>query len=60
MRIFICLISFAFFGTTLADETDAGESLTPVYEPGINNIDERLEKIEKQLNNNALLEMLES
>ena len=60
MRIFICLISFAFFGTTLADETDAGESLTPVYEPGINNIDERLEKIEKQLNNSALLEMLES
>ena len=60
MRIFICLISFAFFGITLADEKNAGESLTPVYEPGINNIDKRLEKIEKQLNNSALLEMLES
>ena len=60
MRIFICLISFAFFGITLADEKDTSESLTPVYEPGINNIDKRLEKIEKQLNNSALLEMLES
>ena len=60
MRIFICLISFAFFGITLADEENTGESLTPVYEPGINNIDKRLEKIEKQLNNSALLEMLES
>ena len=60
MRIFICLISFAFFGITLADEENTGESLTPVYEPGINNIDKRLEKVEKQLNNSALLEMLES
>ena len=60
MRIFICLISFVFFGIALADEKDTGESLTPVYEPGINNIDKRLEKIEKQLNNSALLEMLES
>ena len=60
MRIFICLISFAFFGITLADEENTGESLTPVYEPEINNIDKRLEKIEKQLNNSALLEMLES
>ena len=60
MRIFICLISFVFFGIALADEKDTGESLTPVYEPGINNIDKRLEKIEKQLSNSALLEMLES
>ena len=60
MRIFICLISFVFFGIALADEKDADESLTPVYEPGINNIDKRLEKVEKQLNNSALLEMLES
>ena len=60
MRIFICLISFVFFGIALADEKDTGESLTPVYEPGINNIDKRLEKVEKQLNNSALLEMLES
>jgi len=60
MRIFICLISFAFFGITLADEENTSESLTPVYEPEINNIDKRLEKIEKQLNNSALLEMLES
>ena len=60
MRIFICLISFVFFGIALADEKDADESLTPVYEPEINNVDKRLEKIEKQLNNSALLEMLES
>ena len=60
MRIFICLISFAFFGITLADEENTSESLTPVYEPEINNVDKRLEKIEKQLNNNALLDMLES
>ena len=60
MRIFICLISFVFFGVTLADEKNTSESLTPVYEPVTNNINERLEKIEKRLNNNALLEMLES
>ena len=58
MRIFICLLSCVFFGVALADEKDTSESLTPVYEPEINNVDKRLEKIEKQLNNSALLEML--
>jgi tol-pal system protein YbgF len=60
MRIFIYLISFIFFGVTLADEKNTSESLTPVYEPVTSNINERLEKIEQQLNNSALLEMLES
>jgi len=60
MRIFIFLVSFIFFSLLLADEKDASESLTPVYEPVTSNINERLEKVEKQLNNSALLEMLES
>ena len=60
MRILICLFSFILFGVALADEKNTGESLTPVYEPVTSNISERLEKIEKQLNNSALLEMLES
>ena len=60
MRILICLISFILFGLALADEKNTGESLTPVYEPVTSDISERLEKIEKQLNNSALLEMLES
>ena len=60
MRIFICLLSCVFFGVAPADEKDTSESLTPVYEPATNNINERLDKIEKQLNNNALLDMLES
>ena len=60
MRIFICLLSCVFFGVALADEKDTSESLTPVYEPVTNNTNERLDKIEKQLNNNALLDMLES
>ncbi|MFL2556184.1 MAG: tol-pal system protein YbgF [Gammaproteobacteria bacterium] len=58
MRIFICLITFSLIA--LADETTSSESLTPVIEPISNNITERLEKIENQLNNNTLLEMLES
>ena len=60
MRILICLFSFILFGVALADEKNTGESLTPVYEPVTSDISERLEKIEKQLNNSALLEMLES
>ena len=60
MRIFICLLSCVFLGVALADEKDTSESLTPVYEPVTNNTNERLDKIEKQLNNNALLDMLES
>ena len=58
MRIFICLIIFSLIA--LADEKTSSESLTPVIEPISNNITERLEKIENQLNNNTLLEMLES
>ena len=60
MRIFVCLFGFIFSGLALADEKNTSESLTPVYEPVTSNINERLEKIESQLNNNALLEMYES
>ena len=60
MRILFCLISLTFYHIALADENDVGESLTPVIEPVSNDITTRLEKIENQLNNNALLEMLDS
>ena len=61
MRIFVCLFGFIASGLALAaDEKNTSESLTPVYEPVTSNINERLEKIESQLNNNAILEMYES
>ena len=60
MRILFCLISLTFYHIALADENDVSESLTPVIEPVSNDITTRLEKIENQLNNNALLEMLDS
>tara|TARA_B100001250_G_scaffold414236_1_gene451451 strand:+ start:637 stop:1500 length:864 start_codon:yes stop_codon:yes gene_type:complete len=60
MRIFIFLISVIFFSSVQADEKETSESLTPVHEPATSNINERLEKVEKQLNNSALIEMLES
>ena len=60
MRILFCLISLTFCHVALADENNVSESLTPVIEPISDDITNRLEKIENQLNNSALLEMLDS
>lgn len=61
MRLFICLISFFIFNTVLAeDETETTEEImAPVFEPITEDIGGRLDKVERILNNNALLDMLE-
>lgn len=65
MRTFICLISFLIFNTTLVEGVLAEE--TPVEDrtatkdsaPAKQDLNTRLEKVEKIVNNNALLDMLE-
>ncbi|MCZ6804085.1 MAG: tol-pal system protein YbgF [Proteobacteria bacterium] len=59
MRIFICLLGFVFINTVLAKETETTENMAPVFEPITQDIGGRLEKLEKMLDNTALLDMLE-
>ncbi len=64
MRFFICLISFFLINASLAKDALAGDTETtenkaPVYEPITEDIGGRLDKVEKVLNNKALLDMLE-
>ncbi len=59
MRFYIFLISFFIFNTALAEDTKSDESTAPVYEPITQDINGRLEKLEKFVNNSALLDMLE-
>lgn len=59
MRIIICLISFVFFNAALAEETKTTENKAPVFEPITQDIGGRLDRVEKFLDNKALLDMLE-
>ncbi len=59
MRIFICLISFVFINAALAEEAETTENMAPEFEPITQDIGGRLEKLEKMLDNTALLDMLE-
>ncbi|HIF50629.1 MAG TPA: tol-pal system protein YbgF [Thiotrichaceae bacterium] len=73
MRIFICLISFLFLNaalveTTLAEETPVEDrtaeitkdsAATPAIQPITQDMNARLEKVERIVNNSALLDMLE-
>ncbi len=59
MRFFICLISFAFFNIALAEEVEHAEGKAPVFEPITQDISGRLDRVEKILDNKALLDMLE-
>ena len=59
MRLLICLISFFIFNAALAGETETKKDKAPVFEPITEDINARLTKVEKSLNNTALLDMLE-
>ncbi len=59
MRFFICLISLFVFNAVLAEDTETTENKAPVFEPITEDIGGRLDKVEKVLNNKALLDMLE-
>jgi tol-pal system protein YbgF len=59
MRLFIFIIGFFIFNTVQAGDTETDENKAPVYEPITEDINARLEKVEKAVNNSALLDMLE-
>lgn len=59
MRFFICLISFFIINTAIAGDTESEESKAPVFEPITQDINGRLDKVERFINNSALLDMLE-
>jgi len=63
MRIFICLISLAFFNAALAEEATeitVIEVETPTFDQPITlDIGGRLDRVEKTLDNKALLDMLD-
>ncbi len=58
MRLLIFLTGFFIFHAVLAEDKESTNK-APVYEPITQDINGRLEKIEKIVNNNALLDMLE-
>ena len=58
MRI-IFLFGVVFFGPCFAAEAEAGGNTAPVIEPVSDDINRRLERIEKILDNKALLNLLE-
>ncbi len=57
---FIILLTISFvFNTALAEEADTTENKVPAFEPITGDYNARLEKVEKAVNNNALLDMLD-
>ena len=56
MRFIILLTTSLLFNSAFAEET---ESATPVIEPITQDLNARLEKVERAVNNSALLDMLE-
>ncbi|MEM6998266.1 MAG: tol-pal system protein YbgF [Pseudomonadota bacterium] len=59
MRILICLLSCFIINFAFAGETNSTENKAPVIEPVTEDINTRLSKVEKAVNNSALLDMLE-
>jgi tol-pal system protein YbgF len=59
MRLFICLFSFIFLIPVQAEDTETAETKAPVFEPISQDLSGRLDKLEKAINNKALLDMLE-
>jgi tol-pal system protein YbgF len=59
LRFFVCVLALAFFNNAYAEETDSTDTRAPVYEPITQDISGRLERIEKVLDNRALLDMLD-
>ena len=59
MRFIVFILCSAVFNSAYAEKTDAADSSAPVYEPAAQNINARLERVEKILDNQSLLNMLE-
>ncbi len=60
MRFFLCLIGLLIFNVALAEDAETTEeAAAPVFEPISEDINGRLDRIEKAVNNKALLDMLE-
>ncbi len=58
-RFFVCILCSAFFNIAYAGNTDSSNNSAPVYEPAAQDINGRLERVEKILDNQSLLDMLE-
>ncbi len=59
MRFFVCILTSAFFNIAYAEKSGSSNSSAPVYEPVAQDINGRLERVEKILDNQSLLDMLE-
>lgn len=59
MRLLICLICFIFINAVSAEEDVPTENKAPVFEPITQDLSGRLERVERILDNKALLDMLE-
>ena len=59
MHKFVCIMCFALVHTVSAEDTGSTENKAPVYEPITQDLSGRLDRVEKILDNRALLDMLE-
>ncbi len=59
MRKFVCIMCLTLFNTVYAEDTASTENKAPVYEPITQDLSGRLDRVEKILDNRALLDMLE-
>ena len=58
MRKFICIVCLALINTAYAEDTTSSKNKAPVYEPTTQDLSGRLDRVEKILDNRALLDML--
>jgi len=59
MRKFVCIMFLAMVNAAYAGDTASTENKAPVYEPITQDLSGRLDRVEKILDNRALLDMLE-
>lgn len=59
MRKFVCIMCLALINTAYAEDTASTENKAPVFEPITQDLSGRLDRVEKILDNRALLDMLE-
>jgi tol-pal system protein YbgF len=59
MRKFVCIMCLALINTAYAEDTASTENKAPVFEPITQDLSGRLDRVERFLDNRALLDMLE-
>jgi len=59
IRLLTCILSLALFSVVSAEEAATSEDKAPVFEPITQDLSGRLARVEKILDNRALLDMLE-